>query len=85
MMLYACLFTIFNFLFPHFINQYYHLEKTSHLVIFGIPLEEYLYGLSLGMMWAPLYEYEKRLRDKSNMRRPSVLRRISLAAGGARR
>jgi hypothetical protein len=68
--LYAMLFAIFNSLFPHFIGSYYHLEKTSHLLILGIPLEEYLYALSLGMMWAPIYEYEFRLKDVKARLRP---------------
>lgn len=83
MILYGILFAIFRFLFPSFIGQYYHLDRTSHLFILGVPLEEYLYALSLGMMWAPLYEYEHRVRDKKQ--RWIKLRRVSLAAGGARR
>jgi hypothetical protein len=76
MLLYASLFTVFNFLFPHFIGQYYHLEKTTHIIILGIPLEEYLYALSLGMMWAPVYEYMYQVKDRGNARRSSKLRRV---------
>jgi hypothetical protein len=83
MILYAVLFAIFNFLFPHFIGQYYHLQRTSHLLILGVPLEEYLYALSLGMMWAPIYEYKHRVKD--SMQRSSGLRRLVPVAGGARR
>jgi hypothetical protein len=85
MALYATLFIIFNSLFPHFIGQYYHLERTSHTLILGIPLEEYLYALSLGMMWAPIYDYMHRVKDQSNKRRLSKPRKIFPAAGGARR
>lgn len=60
---YGVLFLIFNLLFPTFIGNYYHLQNTSHVWFLGIPLEEYLYGLSFGMLWAPLYEYEFRVRD----------------------
>lgn len=83
MVLYAVLFIIFNHLFPHFISQYYHLDKTSRLLINGIPLEEYLYALSLGMMWSPLYEFEKRVKDSKL--RSLRLRKVFLAAGATRR
>lgn len=83
MVLYGLLFLIFRMLFPYFIGSYYHLQRTSHIYIFDVPLEEYLYALTLGMMWAPIYEYEFRLKD--NKRRSLKLRRVSLAAGGARR
>lgn len=83
MVLYAALFSVFNYLFPSFINNYYHLAKTSHLFISGIPLEEYLYALTLGMMWAPIYEYEFRLKDSKLPR--SGLRRVFPAAGATRR
>lgn len=62
MTLYGALFLIFNALFPSFIDNYYHLLHTSQISILGLPLEELLYALTLGMMWAPLYEYEHRLR-----------------------
>ena len=63
MFLYGTLFMIFKFLFPSFLDSYYHLERTSQIWIIGIPLEELLYSFSLGLMWAPLYEYEYRTRD----------------------
>ena len=62
MFLYGVLFLIFKHLFPAFIDSYYHLEKTSHVWALGIPIEEYLYALSLGMMWAPIYEYENKIK-----------------------
>lgn len=93
MSLYVVLFTVFIFLFPHFVADYYNLQRTSHILILGIPLEECLYALTLGMMWSPLYEYELRVKDTklkvkpSNIRgRPSLrLRRIFGAAGFAKR
>jgi hypothetical protein len=83
MLLYGCLFTIFKILFPHFLPDYYHLQGTSRLLITGIPLEEFLYGLTLGMMWAPIYEYEHRVKDSKQ--RSLGLRKVFPAAGGARR
>lgn len=87
LVLYGLLFMIFKLLFPNFVPDYYHLQRTSHLLVAGIPLEEYLYALSLGMMWAPIYEYEFRLKDQkqNNRRQKSVRRRLLIAAGSARR
>ncbi len=83
LLLYASLFLIFKTLFPHFLDDYYHLQSTSHFFVLGIPLEECLYALTLGLMWAPIYEYEHRVKDRR--RRSKGLRRLSLAAEAARR
>ena len=85
MILYAILFLIFKALFPSFLNNYYHLERTSHVWLFGIPLEEFLYSLTLGMMWAPIYEYAHQVKDRSNKQQSSGHRRVFAAVGGARR
>jgi hypothetical protein len=82
MLLYVLFYAIFLSLFPHFLD-YYHLERTSHISLLRVPLEEFLYGLSLGMMWAPIYEYEFRLKDSK--RRSLGLRRLALGVGGAKR
>ena len=60
---YSCMFLAFNRLFPEFIPRYYHLELTSHIMIWGVPLEEYLYGFTFGLLWTPLYEYEHRYKN----------------------
>jgi hypothetical protein len=83
MFLYAALFAIFKLLFPAFLNNYYHLNGTSHVWILGIPLEEYLYAFTLGVLWAPIYEYEFKLKDSRS--RLLGLRRVSLAAATTRR
>lgn len=83
MILYGLLFIIFNLLFPSFLGNYYHLERTSQIAFIGIPLEEYLYALTLGFMWAPIYEYEHRVKD---IRRRSLkTRRVSLAVASTKR
>ncbi len=63
---YFVLYSIFNLLFPSFVHDYYHLQHTSHIILLGIPLEEYLYALSFGLLWAPIYEYEHSVKDGSN-------------------
>lgn len=56
-------FELFNLIFPHFISQFYSLRNVSGVFVLGIPLEEYLYAFTFGLMWAPLYEYEHGEKD----------------------
>jgi hypothetical protein len=58
-------FSLFNIIFPDFISTAYHLENLSGILIFNIPIEEYLYAISFGLMWAPIYEYEHGDRVRS--------------------
>ncbi len=64
MAVYGLFFILFDHIFSNFIGTYYHLQYTSQLSLFGIPLEEYLYGLAFGFMWGPLYEYKHQLREE---------------------
>ncbi|HET7529238.1 MAG TPA: lycopene cyclase domain-containing protein, partial [Candidatus Saccharimonadales bacterium] len=64
LILYGVLFAVFNLLYPSFISNYDHLHRTTHILFLGVPLEEYMYALSMGLMWAPLYEYEHRVKDR---------------------
>ena len=57
-MFYFLGFFFFNLLFPHFIAEHYNLKNISGILIGSVPLEEILYALSFGMLWAPVYEYE---------------------------
>lgn len=59
---YALQFLLFNALYPDFIDNYYNLHATSGVMLLGIPLEEYLYAFSFGLLWAPLYKYLKQLK-----------------------
>lgn len=42
---------------PDWITQTWNLQNMSGIFIGNIPLEEVLYALSFGALWAPLYEY----------------------------
>jgi len=59
LIIYFILFTLFNVFFPNFITTAYHLKNLSGIFIGTIPIEELLYALSFGLLWSPLYEYEK--------------------------
>ena len=58
------MFILFKQIFPNFLADIYNLQLTSNIILWGIPLEEYLYSLTFGMIWAPLYEYEHRYEDR---------------------
>jgi len=62
MVVYILAFMLFNSVFPDFINQYYNLLATSGLSPLGVPLEEYLYGITFGMLWGPLYAFAHGLK-----------------------
>jgi len=62
LIVYTLAFFAFIILFPDFILNFYNLNNLSGVFIFGIPLEEYLYAFSFGLMWGPMYEYEHGLK-----------------------
>jgi hypothetical protein len=58
LLVYIFAFLLMLLVFPDLIKDIYHLQLTSGVHYLGIPLEEYLYAFSFGLLWAPLYEYE---------------------------
>ncbi|KKU50139.1 MAG: hypothetical protein UY47_C0004G0002 [Parcubacteria group bacterium GW2011_GWB1_49_7] len=61
--IYLVAFEAFNLIYPLFISNTYNLSNLSGLLFLGFPIEELLYALSFGMMWAPIYEYVTGARD----------------------
>ena len=61
--IYVFMFMVFKQIYPDFLNTMYQLQLTSGIVFWGIPFEEYLFALTFGMLWAPIYEYEHRYKD----------------------
>jgi hypothetical protein len=49
---------IFDALFPYFFEAFYNYQNITGILLIGIPLEEYAYAFSFGLMWAPIYEYQ---------------------------
>lgn len=60
---YVISFWVFNQFFPNFVVENYNFGSISGVLVFGIPLEEFFYSLSFGLMWAPIYEYEHGEKD----------------------
>ena len=59
---YFLFFLLFLQLYPDYIHLYYGVANLSGYLFFGIPIEEFLFAFSFGLMWSPIYEYAKDLR-----------------------
>ncbi len=59
--LFLCLYSIFmlglKWLTPGYIEQVWNLPALNGGLIYGIPLEELLFGLSFGLYWTGVYEH----------------------------
>jgi hypothetical protein len=42
---------------PGYIEQVWNLKALSEIVIYGLPLEELLFGFAFGLVWAGIYEH----------------------------
>lgn len=42
---------------PGYIEQVWNLKALSTIVIYGLPVEELLFGFSFGLMWTGIYEH----------------------------
>ena len=42
---------------PGYIEQVWNLAALSGIVIYGVPIEELLFGFSFGLMWTGIYEH----------------------------
>lgn len=57
LLLYFVYFTTLNFAYPTYVKQVWNLEEITGILIFGIPIEEYLFAFTFGMLWSSLYEH----------------------------
>jgi len=56
-LLYFVFFELLKMLFPGYVERVWNLSAISGLLIWGVPLEEYLFAITFGMMWSSLYEH----------------------------
>lgn len=63
LVVYIILSFAFLSLYPNYISDYYSVQNLSSHLLFGVPIEEYLFALSFGLSWSPIYEYVKGLKD----------------------
>ncbi|MBI2628380.1 MAG: hypothetical protein HYW71_03100 [Candidatus Niyogibacteria bacterium] len=52
-------------IYPGYVQQVWNLSAISGILIFGIPLEEYIFAFSFGFIWSSVYEHIKWYKIKS--------------------
>lgn len=57
--IYFILFKFFDLLIPNYIMEIYNNRNLLWIYFWGIPLEELLFGFSVGACWSSYYEYIK--------------------------
>jgi len=62
--IYFSFFALFNLLFNEFIERYYNIDNIWGITILTVPIEEIIFGFSVGAVWSVLYEYIKGYRIK---------------------
>ncbi len=51
-------------IFPDFISAFWHLENISGVLFFGVPLEEFIWAFTFGLVVGPFYEWWLGMRLK---------------------
>ena len=57
LVLYFTYFKLLTLLFPEYVSAVWNFETISGILIFGVPLEELLFGFTFGIFWSSLYEH----------------------------
>ncbi len=57
LVLYFLFFKLLDAAYPGYVDRVWTLGALSGVLLAGIPLEEYLFALTFGMMWSSLYEH----------------------------
>ena len=61
-LIYAITLRVVGSVYPTFFVDHWNLRELSNRWILGAPAEEYLFALTLGLFWAPLYEAWKHVQ-----------------------
>jgi len=60
-LLFLVLYSIFFFslmlVLPNYVQHVWNLEKLSGILILDVPIEEFLFAFTFGMLWSSLYEH----------------------------
>ncbi|GBE15499.1 hypothetical protein BMS3Abin14_01565 [bacterium BMS3Abin14] len=57
LVLYFLFFQLLDLAFPGYVEKYWTLDALSGIITLGIPIEEYLFAFTFGLMWSSLYEH----------------------------
>ncbi len=55
--LYFVFFKLLDLAFPGYVEKYWTLDVLTGIIVLGIPIEEYLFAFTFGLMWSSLYEH----------------------------
>ena len=55
--LYFIFFKLLDLAFPGYVEKYWTIDALSGIIVLGIPIEEYLFAFTFGLMWSSLYEH----------------------------
>jgi hypothetical protein len=72
--LFLAIYTIFllglKWSVPGYIEQVWNLKELSGVLVYGLPLEELLFGFSFGLVWTGIYEHytwKRSVADRSSL------------------
>jgi hypothetical protein len=71
-LIYALTLRVVGAVYPTFYVDHWNLKALSNRWILGAPAEEYLFALTLGLFWAPLYEAWKHVQTAPTAPRERV-------------
>lgn len=57
LLLYFVFFQLLDLAFPGYVERVWTLSALSGVLVWGVPLEEYLFAVTFGMMWSSVYEH----------------------------
>jgi len=55
---------IYQLIFPTIIQNWWKLNNISGIMIFGVPIEEIIWGFSYGFFAGPIYEFWRGIKEK---------------------
>ncbi len=64
--LYFVFFLFFNLLYPYAVEEFWNLSAISGILILGIPIEEFIFAFTFGMLWSSVYEHVNWYKVKEN-------------------
>ncbi|MEK6974369.1 MAG: lycopene cyclase domain-containing protein [Nanoarchaeota archaeon] len=76
--LYFMFFVSFNLVYPGIVKQVWNLQAISGILIFGVPLEELMFALTLGALWSSYYEHIKWYKISLNKGRSLHQQKIAI-------
>lgn len=55
--LYFIYFASLRWVYPEYVEKFWNLSNLSGILLYGIPVEEFLFAFTFGMFWSSIYEH----------------------------